>query len=218
MPEIPSLPRVLLVVGVGLLVLSALFPAQPYAYHLTHPGTASNASQLAADGFTVVHYDDLSDRGQELYVQTLERGGRYAVPARQGAPKFPYPTVGELEDESEPWARMRLGSVVVERPPDADLPPAHEPVHEARRPEPRRGDTSGESGGEGTAVQGTDEQVDDRPDDRPDPETIRRFDLVTTRTGTAPLTALPSLLRLLSVVVGVVAIGTAGYLAAQPRR
>lgn len=194
-----TLTAALAVLGIALLVAPALFPLQPVLYHDTRPGTTGNASELRADGHDVVHYDDLSARGQELYVRTLREDGQYFVPKGQGAADFAYPALREL-DGYEDHRRERLRrTVVIERPPNAtDLPPADEDTRYAEhiaRDEDRRGS------------------------DRSEAELrrqIARYELMTTRTDSPPPTAPTALGRLLSSVLGVLAVGTGGYLRMQP--
>lgn len=190
----------LVAVGILLLVVPAAAPLDPMLTHETYPTTPYNESQLEQRGYEVVDYENLSDRGQELYVETLRNGGRYTVPAGQGAPEFAYPTDQELSEAGDYREVQRLRTVVIERPENADLPPADEQYERYARADERADEREGGSA--------------DRP--QPSREQVMRWDMMTTGTEPPSLTSVPSLLRLLSVLVGVVAIGTGGYLRAQP--
>lgn len=203
----------LVVVGVALLVAPALVPVQPVLSHDTGPGAMANASQLEAEGYTIVAYGNLSERGQELYVRTLRNGGQYRVPLGEGAEEFTYPTYEELGEIEGYEERRALRSIVVERPPDADLPPADEPVERveelAERREERR-ERAAEAG------EATPEPDPDRPSLDERRQQTARYDVVSTETAPPPLTATGSLLRLLSACVGIVAVGVGGYRRSLP--
>lgn len=197
----PTRSTVLVACGIALVVAPALFPIQPVLSHDTRRGTIDNRTELERQGFEIIAYENLSERGQELYVRTLTNGGEYRVPRGEGAPDFTYHTPGDPDTaESHRERRTRRG-VVIERPAEADLPPADEPLraaedrHEAAE---ERGTADGPS-------------VEERR------RQIARYDLMTTRTTRPPLTARSSLARLLSVVLGVLTLGVGGYLRAQPR-
>ncbi|MBX0293594.1 hypothetical protein [Haloarcula nitratireducens] len=203
-----TLGSALLVLGVVALLGPALFPVQPVLYHDTGYGSPENESQLREQGYRIVAYENLSERGRHLYVETLRSGGEHTVPVGEGAPAFSYPDserLGEIEDYAE---RRRLTTVVIERPPEADLPPADEPLgaaeHSLRRE--RR-----EANEEGERVETPGEAaVEERQ------RAIARYDLVTTRTDEPPLTATPQLLRIAPALLGILAIGTGGYLRSSP--
>lgn len=204
----------LVVVGVVMLVAPALAPVQPVLYHDTREGTTENETQLEQQGFTVVAYGNLSERGQELYVETLRNGGEYTVSQGAGASEFAYPTPGELGEVDDYPERRALTTVVVERPPDAEtLPPSDEPVEFAediaeRREERRqRAREAGEP---------TPEPDPDRPSVEEFRQQIARYDMMSTRTASPPLTATGPLLRLLSAGLGIVAIGVGGYRRSLP--
>lgn len=194
-----TLAAALAVLGIALLVAPALFPLQPVLYHDTDPSTTENASQLREQGYEIVHYDDLSPRGQELYVRTLREGGRYFVPKGQGANDFAYPPLRELDDHEDYREERLRRTVIIERPPNAtDLPPADERFFAAERfaeDEERRGSDRSEA------------EIRRR---------IARYDMMTTRTDSPPQTAPTALVRLLSAVLGVLAVGAGGYLRAKP--
>ena len=83
-------------------------------------GVADARSQ----NFTVRYYENLTERGQALYVNALENDGTYAVPVGEGASDYAYPTDAELPDGDA--AALRASTVVVVRPENASLPPADE--------------------------------------------------------------------------------------------
>ncbi|WP_247005474.1 hypothetical protein [Halorientalis litorea] len=204
----------LVVVGVALLVAPALVPVQPVLSHDTGPGTFENESQMAENGYTtVIAYENLSARGQELYVSALENGGRYTVPVGQGAPEFSYPTAGELGEIDDFEEQRALHSVVVERPPDADLPPADEPVERVEDLAERREEYRERAAEEGEA---TPEPDPDRPSLDERRQQTARYDVMSTETASPPLTATGPLVRLLSACVGIVAIGVGGYRRSLP--
>lgn len=217
MPRHPTFATALVVAGIALLVAPALFPIQPVHVHDTRRGTTQDRAQLEAEGYQIVAYENLSERGQRLYVRTLREGGEYHVPAGTGAPEFTYPTRGDLADVRDHRERETRRSVVIERPADGDLPPPDEPVRFAgERREPRKETAEDERGGsrQGTAEDERRATPTDSPEDRR--RQIARFDLMTTTTERPPLTARASLLRLLAVVAGVVALGAGGYVRSRP--
>ncbi|WP_324661604.1 hypothetical protein [Haloarcula sediminis] len=212
---------VLLVVGVAALLVPALFPVQQVLYHDTGAGTTANGSELEAEGYTVIEYENLSQRGQEIYVAALRSPQReYTVPVGQGAPEFPYSAATEIGDTNGPEKfeeRQRRTSVVIERPDDADLPPPDEPVDriQSERIQPEATTTgirtaSGGQEGETPPGQSREQRLEQRR------QGIATYDMVTVRQGTPPATHSGTLLRLGSVVFGAVAIGTGGYLRSRP--
>jgi hypothetical protein len=200
MSRISTLSTVLLVIGVVLLVAPALFPIQPVLYHDTRRGTIDNRTVLEERGFEIVAYENLSERGQELYVRTLEHDGRYSVPLGEGAPDYAYPTDGELGELRDYDDRQALEHVVIKRPPDADLPPPDEQVEAAEHVRER-------------AIERGDEDPPTLEEAR---RQIARFDLMRTRTDNPPLDEPKSLARLVSVLVGVLAVASGGYLQSRP--
>src|SRR6056297_502486 len=97
-----TLGTALVGLAVLLLVLPALFPVQTILVHDARPSTDDNGSQLEARGATVIDYGNLSERGQELYVKTLESSYDYTVPAGEGASEFNYTTdVSAIQAEQE---------------------------------------------------------------------------------------------------------------------
>lgn len=201
-----TLTAALVVAGIALLIVPALFPLQPMLYHDTSQGTLDDRTELEEQGYEVIAYENLSERGQALYVRTLKEGGRYGVSLEEGATDFAYPTPGELGDVENYRDRNALESIVIERPPEADLPAADEPLHAADHYRERQERRERTEGGE----------TEDGPSEAERRQQIERYDLMTTRTDQPPLTAPPSILRLLSAVVGVLAIGTGGYLRSKP--
>lgn len=200
MTRTPALSTVLLGLGVVLLVTPALFPIQPVLYHDSRRGTVDNRSVIEERGFEIVAYENLSERGQELYVLTLENDGRYSVPLDEGAPDFAYPTDGDLGEFRDYDDRRALEHVVIERPPDADLPPPDEQVEAAEHIRERAIERGSE----------------DPPSLEEARRQIARFDMMRTRTDNPPLDEPKSLARLVSAILGVVAIATGGYQRSRP--
>lgn len=200
MTRYTALAGALVVLGIALLVTPVLFPLQPVLYHDTGQSVMGNESQIEQQGLEAVAYENLSERGQELYVQTLRSDGEYSVPMAQGASGFRYPTNAELGEVQNYTVRIRLQTIVVERPPSADLPPADEPVERAEYMVQREEERE-------TASNRSEAEIRRQ---------IARYDAMTTKTAKPSLTASSSLLRLLSAVVGVLAIGTGGYLRTKP--
>ena len=193
------LSTVLLVAGLVLLIAPALVPIQPTLVHDTTRGTIENASEITGDGYEIIAYENLSDRGQELYVQTLRSGGTYSVPVGEGAPEFRYSTAGELGKAESYQERNALQGVVIERPVAGDLPPPDEDVTMAEQilEHNQRANESGLSEAELRRQ-------------------IGRYDLVTTRTARPPLRDPASLAHVGIAVLGVLAIGTGGYFRSKP--
>lgn len=104
----------LLVLGVLSLVAPVFLPVGSELVHDTGPFTDENRAGLEERGVTVVAYESMSERGQELYREALLTDGRYSVPTGEGIPRLSYPD-----------GDSRL--VAVERPADdEDLPPSDE--------------------------------------------------------------------------------------------
>ena len=194
-----TLSTVLLVAGLVLLIAPALMPIQPTLVHDTTRDTIENASEISGDGYEIIAYENLSDRGQELYVQTLRSGGTYSVPVGEGAPEFRYSTAGELGEAESYHERNALQGVVIERPVAGDLPPPDEDVTMAEQilEHNQRANESGMSEAELRRQ-------------------IGRYDLMTTRTARPPLRDPASLAHLGIAVLGVLAIGTGGYFRSKP--
>ncbi|MDS0258109.1 hypothetical protein NDI56_01650 [Haloarcula sp. S1CR25-12] len=199
---------VLLVLGVAALLVPALVPVQQVLYHQTDDGATMNGSELEAQGYTVVAYENLSERGKEIYVAALRSEDEYTVPDGQGAPEFPYTGAedfGEVTSSEEYEQRRRLTSIVIERPENASLPPADEPVDRIdRRPEPPEAETTSERDSVNRS------RIEQRR------QAIARYDLMTVRRGTPPVTDSGTLLRLGSVLAGTLFVGLGGYLRSRP--
>lgn len=195
-----TIPKVLLVVGVVLLIAPALLPIQPVLVHDTGKGSVENASVISERGYTIVAYENLSERGQQLYVQTLRNGGEYSVPVGDGAPEFTYPTPGELGEIRDYRERETLETIVIERPMNGELPPPDEPLHAAEHVKERYERNNWTA-----------------PSEAEIRREIGRYDLMTTRTSSPPLQEPTSLARIVAAGLGVIAIGTGGYLGSKPR-
>jgi hypothetical protein len=175
----------LVLVGLVSFGLALAFPVEPVRVHDTSGSMYANESTAEEMGYPVVAYENLSDRGQKLYVQTLENGGTYRVPAGQGAPDFAYPTDSEVRH-----AGARVGSdrtsnveVLIERPAeDGHLPPSDE----LTRPGPDMNES-----------------------------TQLRYDLLTARTRKPQVGSGAHAPRLLGLVLGIAASTAGGYLLAS---
>ncbi|MFB6227118.1 MAG: hypothetical protein ABEH88_00770 [Halobacteriales archaeon] len=176
----------LVALAVVLFVIPAFFPVQAMLVHDTGATQPGEPELIREDGYEIVSYENLSDRGQELYVQTLENGGEYSVTQGQGAPDFSYPTSAERDAAFENESLERPGAIVIVRPEDdAALPPSDERDFGP----PRDGET--------------DEERRERN---------LRYDAMETRTEQPSLGALPQLLRLLAGLLAVISLGVGGYL------
>jgi hypothetical protein len=121
-------------IAVGLLLASlAVFgfatTAQPADVHEHRTGPSTdfpNASFAESHGFTVVSYENISERGRTIYRKTLENDGVYRVPLGEGAAEFEYVTDEELANTENVSTAIKQKSVVIERPANASLPPADE--------------------------------------------------------------------------------------------
>lgn len=180
-----------IVIGLLLIIAPALFPIQPVLYHDTTRSVTGNETVLEQHGFEVVAYENLSNRGKELYVGALENDGEYITPIGTGAPEYPYPTPGMLADAESITEYTKSEAVAIKRPATSDLPPADERVYIM-------------DGGEEGAV---DEQTR---------QLKLRYDAMTTRTDRPPLTAIGSIIRLLSVCIGIITVGVGGYRRIRP--
>jgi len=203
---------VLLVVGVAALLVPALVPVQQVLYHEAGAGTTANGSQLEAEGYTVIAYENLSQRGQEIYVTALESPDReYSVPVGEGAPEFPYDGASEADRREDYRTYQRLTGIVIERPDDADLPPPAEPVGRIdgeREQRPEQSASQNATDSENAAQREPALEQRERA--------IGTYDLMTVRKGSPPLTDPANLLRLGAVAVGAVALGLGGYLRSRP--
>jgi hypothetical protein len=176
----------LVVFGALLLVVPALFPVQSVLIHDTTPRTFDGPEEIAAEGIEIIHYENLSERGQELYVRTPEAGGEYTVAPGEGAPDFEYLTSNEQTEAFRESQNRRPGLVAIERPDDADLPQADEPFDRA--------------------APGEDERR----------QQVQRYDLMGTATEPPGLGSVPQLLRLGAALLAILSLGVGGYLRAQP--
>lgn len=178
----------LIVLAIALFVVPALFPIQPVLMHDTQPGTFDSQDQLEAEGIEIVNYENLSERGQEVYVQALEEGGQYSVPQGDGASDFEYLDDGERSQLRQENPDRRPGLIAIERPNDTDLPPANEPFS----PEEVRGELE-----EG---------------DRERQQQAQRYDLMEVSVEQPPLNAPSQLLRLAAILLALISLGIGGYL------
>ena len=181
-----TLGTALVVLAAVLFVVPAFFPVQAALVHNTGASQPGEPELIREDGYDIVAYENLSERGQELYVKTLENGGEHSVTQGNGAPDFEYPTSAERGATFENGSLDRPGAIVVVRPEDDDdLPRADE------RPfgPPREGETEKERR-----------------------ERHLRYDAMDTRTEQPSLGALPQLLRLFAALLAVVSLGVGGYL------
>lgn len=126
----------LLAIAVACFTIPPLVPVQTVLIHDTTPITFDTPDELESQEYEIYAYENLSDRGQELYVATLENGGEYHVSPGDGAQDFEYLSPAERAEASRE-NRRRPGYFVIERPEDVDLPPADEPDHGPRNPERR---------------------------------------------------------------------------------
>ncbi len=184
-----TLGTVLVVLAIVLFVIPAFFPVQAVLIHNTEASQPGEPELIREDGYNIIPYQNLSDRGQELYVRTLESGGEYSVTQGSGAPDFSYPTDAErraaFENESVEGPVAPGGVVIVRPGDDANLPPADE------RPfgPPRENET--------------DQERRDRN---------LRYDAMQTRTEQPSLGDPSQLLRLLAGLLAVISLGVGGYL------
>jgi hypothetical protein len=210
----PRLTRshALLAVGLLLLVTPAFAPLQPVLEHDTRRGSFEDGTRLEEEGYRIVAYEDLSERGKELYVKTLRNGGTYRVALGDGASDFRYPTQAEVDDREGYEARVELSHVVVERPANASLPPADEDVeHGVDVVQEREKDRKerAENGTSDGAIPTTRSEAEIR-------RQVARYDVMQTRTTKPGLTGEAALLRFGAAALGIVLTGTGGYLSSKP--
>jgi hypothetical protein len=203
----------LLAVGLLLLVAPAFAPLQPVLEHDTRRGAFENESVLEEEGYRVVEYESLSERGKELYVQTLENGGTYTVRTGEGASDFRYPTDAEVNARETYEERVELSQIVIERPEDASLPPADEDVENGVEIVQERQKARQEEAEEGTSTSTRSWTTQSEDEIR---RQIARYDVMETRTTRPGLTSQPALLRFGAAALGVVLVGVGGYLSAKP--
>lgn len=187
-----QLGTALVVVAVVLFVVPAFFPVQSMLVHDTRRSTDLGVGSGGDVGETdqrVVAYDDLSDRGQELYEETLERDGEYRVPIGEGAPEFNYLT-DEERDRAFENDNVSAFGLVIERPAeDGHLPPADERYFVGRE----------------------DPEGDGEVNQTRRRELAMRYDAMVTSTEQPPLGATPQLLRLGAALLAVLSLGLGGY-------
>ncbi|MFC6767137.1 hypothetical protein [Natrinema soli] len=181
-----KLGTALVVLAIVLFTVPALFPVQAMLTHDTRDSTFGGEEQLEEQGIDSIKYDNLSEAGKELYVQALENGGEYRVSTEQGAAEFDYMTSAERAQLQGENPEHRPGVIAIERPDDADLPPADEPLN--------RGPSE------------NDEEYEQHR------EQVQRYDLMAISKGPPPLGATPQLLRLAATLLAVVSFGIGGYL------
>ncbi|AQL41605.1 hypothetical protein BV210_02240 [Halorientalis sp. IM1011] len=202
----------LLVVGAVLLIAPAVAPVQSVLFHDIRGEFTMSESELEERGVTVIAYENLSDRGKELYERSLRNDGHYRAPAGTGASDFEY------RADSEEDVRSGFGprAVAIERPDDPDFPSVDErPVRE-RRPPDEGGEVGGTGGSEAAGGDTADAQANGTADQPPEPREENEYNLMETRLGQPPLTDGGNLLRFLSILVGVVTVGSGGYLRSRP--
>jgi len=82
----------------------------------------------------IVEYENLSERGQEIYRATLENDGRYWTPIGEGASDFEYSANTTVKNDTVSGSGFeggRVPTIIIERPEDdAFLPPIDEPYEE----------------------------------------------------------------------------------------
>ena len=177
----------LVVLAVALFVVPALVPVQPVLVHTTWADSQQPPEQLRQENIRVVAYENLTERGQELYVGALENDGEYRVPEGEGASAFVYATDADRRGAMESRNMTAAGRIVIERPADdSSLPAADERYY------PR------EEGLNETEREQRREQA-------------LRYDLMRTSKEQPPLGSPPQLLRLGAVVFAVIFLGTGGY-------
>ena len=185
-----TLGTALVVLAVVLFVGPAVFPVQPVLTHDTDRTTRDSPSELREQGIPVVAYENLSERGKEVYVAALE-GEDYRVGQDAGAPDFRYPTSAERREAFEADNVSGTGMVVIERPEDDSvLPPPDERFFGPREEEEAE----------------SEEELEERR------QQVLRYDAMVTATDQPPLGSTRQLLRLGAVMLAVVSLGTGGYL------
>jgi hypothetical protein len=178
----------LVVLALVLFVVPAIFPVGSMLVHDTSRSTSAPPAELRQQGVPIVAYENLTDRGKDVYVETLERNGEYRVAVGEGAPAFVYPTDAERQAAFESDNRTAAGEVVIERPEnDESLPRAEEYYF------PDQEDMN-------------ETEAEQRR------EQAMRYDMMVTATGQPPLGSTPQLLRLGAVMLAVVFLGVGGYL------
>ena len=186
-----TLGTALVVLALVLFAAPAIFPVQSMLVHDTRDTVTASPAELAEDDHEVLAYENLSERGRELYVKTLENDGEYRVPVGEGAAEFRYPNETERRQAYQGGDRSIVRPLVIERPADdSELPPSDERYF---GPGPEEENASGEERAQHEA-------------------TVQRYDAMDTATEEPPLGATPQLLRLASVLLAVLSLGVGGYL------
>lgn len=196
-----TLTTALIVAGIALVLAPMLVPIPTVLVHDTRDSTVAGADELRQRGYTIVAYENLSERGQELYVEALEHGGRYTASEGEGASEFNYSA--SIQSGSRFRAGPSPGTLVIERPPDADLPPPDERVDEAQfiTEEARQ------------RANATGEPVPSEEEIR---RQIARYDAISVRADKPPIGDPASLARFVSAAAGIILIGIGGYRRSQP--
>jgi len=193
-----QLGTALVVLAAVLFIVPAFFPVQPMLLHDTRDAAVGPPSELESDGYEIVAYENLTDRGQELYVKTLENDGEYRVPQGTGASDFDYLTDEERRQAYENDNRSATRPLVIERPEDDNaLPPADEPAEAARN---RAEDDDNNETDDGQTAGERRRQI------------VLRYDAIETSTEQPPLGSIEQLSRLLAALLAVVSLGVGGYL------
>lgn len=186
-----TLGTALAVLAVVLFTVPAFFPVQPMLTHDTRDTASAPPEEMNAENYEIVAYENLSQRGQQLYVKTLENDGEYRVPLGEGAPEFSYLNATERRQAYQSGNRSAVRSLVIERPEDdGHLPPSDERYY-GPRPESNATD---------------EEEIEQRR------QVTLRYDAMETSTEEPPLGATPQLIRLASVLLAVLSLGVGGYL------
>ena len=209
----------LLVLGVVLLVAPAVVAVESVLYHEVQGSVQAEEETLQQRGVEIVEYENLSDRGKTLFEEALRNEGNYVVPVGEGASDFDYRTDPAPETEDGAPSRYPPGVIAIERPEDGDLPglydrPARRPVDESRQDE-AGGSGTGDGASDANATE-TNESATDQEDAPERSQRPEEYNVFRARLGQPPLTDSGNLLRFLSVLIGVVAVGSGGYLRSRP--
>jgi hypothetical protein len=120
----------LLIAGLALLAAAVAVPVGQIDKHDTRAQSMQSNEEITAS-YTVLAYEELSDRGREVYRRALENDGTYAVPEGEGASEFTYLTRDELNGMS-PEQQRQATQYVIDRRGASSLPPADESDPDAR--------------------------------------------------------------------------------------
>jgi len=117
-----------IVLGISLLAGIFLVPVDNVLRH-SHKITVNddaygndNDNNLSDRFWGIISYHNLSDRGKELYRETLAAGGTYTVPKGEGAPEFPYPTKQDIRTHD--GSPVKFVTIIIRPANDSGLPPA----------------------------------------------------------------------------------------------